>query len=78
MNLCTSLPWLIQRPQPSIILQPPDESIWQSGVGEGFRATTQTIGLSGGAGYDLHILCGKERHDLGPWAVFPTGTCSGA
>ncbi len=56
--------------QPSLILQPPDGGIWQRGVGEGFRATRQTIGLSAGAGYGLHILGGKERHDLALGGIF--------
>jgi len=50
--------------QPSPLSQPPDQSIRQRGVGEGFCSTTQSIGFSAGAGYGLHILGGKESHDL--------------
>jgi lipid A 3-O-deacylase len=51
-------------PQPQLILQLPETSIWQHGVGEGFRAKTQTIGLGVGGSYGLLILGSKERHEL--------------
>jgi lipid A 3-O-deacylase len=50
--------------QLSLILPPPDGSVWQRGVGEGFRAATQTMGLDVGASYGLLILGSQERHEL--------------
>jgi len=38
--------------------------IWRSGVGEGFRAGTQVVGLNAGATYGLLIFGGEERHHL--------------
>jgi hypothetical protein len=39
-------------------------NIWQDGVGEGFRSTTQSIGLSSGATYGLAAFGGREAHHL--------------
>ncbi len=57
-------PATLSESQPSLLSQPADQDIWQRGVGEGFRATTQSIGLHAGAGYGLHILGGEEPHHL--------------
>jgi lipid A 3-O-deacylase len=39
-------------------------NIWQNGVGNGFKAGTQSISLSLGAGYGLLILGSRQSHDL--------------
>jgi opacity protein-like surface antigen len=39
-------------------------SIWERGVGEGFRSTTESISLSAGATYGLAAFGGVEAHDL--------------
>jgi opacity protein-like surface antigen len=39
-------------------------SIWQTGVGEGFRSGTQVSGISLGASHGILIFGGEERHDL--------------
>jgi len=39
-------------------------SIWQNEVGEGFRSTIQSIGLSSGATYGLAAFGGREAHQL--------------
>ena len=38
--------------------------IWYSGVGEGFRAGTQVVGLTAGVAYGVLIFGGEERHHL--------------
>jgi lipid A 3-O-deacylase len=38
--------------------------IWRSGVGEGFRAGIQVVGLTAGAAYGLLIFGSEERHHL--------------
>jgi opacity protein-like surface antigen len=38
--------------------------IWQNGVGEGFRSTTESVGVSAGALYGLEIFGGTQAHDL--------------
>lgn len=45
-------------------LQAVPESIWETGVGEGFRPHTQSIELSAGATYGLDIFGSRERHHL--------------
>src|SRR6266404_4477611 len=40
------------------------KSIWEKRVGEGFRADTQSIGLSGGATYGFAAFGSREAHDL--------------
>jgi hypothetical protein len=39
-------------------------SIWENGVGEGFRHGTQSFSVSAGATYGLAILGSREAHDL--------------
>ena len=43
--------------------------IWNSGVGEGFRAGTQVVGLNAGATYGILIFGGEERHHLSLMSV---------
>lgn len=38
--------------------------IWQNGVGEGFRSTTESIGVSAGATYGLAVFGSVQAHDL--------------
>ena len=40
------------------------ESIWEHGVGEGFRSSTQSIGLSAGGTYGIATFGSREAHDL--------------
>jgi hypothetical protein len=39
-------------------------SIWENGVGAGFRPTTQSLGLSAGATGGLEIFGSRQAHDL--------------
>ncbi len=45
-------------------LERPPASVWENGVGEGFRGMTESIGLTAGAGVGMAILGGTVRHDL--------------
>jgi hypothetical protein len=47
-----------------LMLEPAHERIWENGVGEGFRSTAQSIGLSAGATYGLAAFGSREAHDL--------------
>src|SRR5881394_2807749 len=47
-----------------VTFQPASESIWEHGVGEGFRSSTQSLGVGAGANYGVAILGGKEAHHL--------------
>jgi lipid A 3-O-deacylase len=47
-----------------LTLKPPDTSIWQGGVGGGFKPGTQSISLNTGAGYGLKIFGSEQTHDL--------------
>lgn len=38
--------------------------IWQDGIGEGFRSTTQTVGFSAGASQGVAAFGGRLQHDL--------------
>jgi hypothetical protein len=40
------------------------ESIWEHGVGEGFRPDAQSITVSAGANYGIAMFGGKEQHHL--------------
>ncbi|MGC9941767.1 MAG: acyloxyacyl hydrolase [Verrucomicrobiota bacterium] len=46
----------------SLSLSP--KSIWENGVGEGFKAGVQSVSLGLGAGYGLEILGSEQSHDL--------------
>ncbi len=45
-------------------LESPNSSIWQNGIGEGFKAGIQSVGIEAGAGYGLKILGSRQYHDL--------------
>jgi len=46
-------------------LEPSGESIWENGVGEGFRSKTQSIGVSAGALGGIASFGSQQAHDLG-------------
>ncbi len=50
--------------QPEMSLDTAPKSIWEKRVGEGFRADTQSIGLSAGATYGFAAFGSREAHDL--------------
>jgi hypothetical protein len=41
-----------------------EESIWNAGLGEGFRASTQTLTIEAGAAYGPAVLGSQEEHHL--------------
>src|SRR6266404_2417812 len=41
-----------------------ENSIWNAGVGEGFRQGTHTMGISAGAGFGVAVFGGRQEHDL--------------
>jgi hypothetical protein len=45
-------------------LEPASESIWENGIGEGFRSAVQSISLSARATYGLAIFGSREAHHL--------------
>jgi lipid A 3-O-deacylase len=45
-------------------LEPEASGVWQSDVGQGFRATAQSISVSAGATHGLAVFGGREEHDL--------------
>jgi hypothetical protein len=45
-------------------LESSNSSIWQNGIGEGFKAGIQSAGIEAGAGYGLKILGSRQHHDL--------------
>jgi lipid A 3-O-deacylase len=47
-----------------LTLKPSNTSIWQDGIGEGFKAGIQSISLNLGAGYGVEIFGGEQSHDL--------------
>jgi len=73
--LCTLVTplWKVQAQQaapltnagmPETSLERAPETIWEHGVGEGFRSGTQSIGLSAGGTYGIAAFGGREAHDL--------------
>lgn len=48
----------------AMTFQPGRKSVWESGVGEGFRRTTQSFGVSAGAVRGFAAFGGREVHDL--------------
>ena len=51
-------------PDETPLQSPGSESIWEHGVGEGFRCGAQSLTLSAGATYGFTTFGGKESHDL--------------
>jgi hypothetical protein len=49
---------------PAPILEPASQSIWERGVGEGFRSTTASVSVGAGAMYGIAAFGGSEAHDL--------------
>ena len=45
-------------------LQPASESIWEHGVGEGFRPTVHTLSVEAGAGLGMAAFGSRQAHDL--------------
>ena len=48
----------------ALFLNHSNASIWQNGVGEGFKSGVQSWSLSVGAGYGLQIFGSEQSHDL--------------
>jgi len=46
------------------VLEASPESIWENGVGEGFRSSAQSITVSAGATYGFKAFNGRQEHDL--------------
>ena len=46
------------------ILHPDPESIWQDGVGQGFRSTTHTFSVEAGVGLGMASFGSRQAHDL--------------
>ena len=44
--------------------QKPAATIWQAGVGEGFRSTAQTFGVEAGVGVGMAAFGSTQAHDL--------------
>ena len=44
-------------------LSTPGSSIWESGLGEGFKKGTQELGLSVGPGFGMKVLGSRRSHD---------------
>src|ERR1041385_961798 len=51
-------------PSSEVILQSERKSIWENGIGEGFRSEAQSISLSAGATYGVATFGSREAHDL--------------
>ncbi len=49
---------------PSLALEPPAPSLWEAGVGEGFRSSVQTLTVQAGATYGFAALGADQAHDL--------------
>ena len=49
---------------PELSLEPASETIWKHGVGEGFRSSAQSIGLSAGGAYGIAAFGGRQAHDM--------------
>src|ERR1700688_4335845 len=50
--------------QPAIKFQAPAATIWQDGVGEGFRSTVQTFSAEVGADLGVVMFGGRQVHDF--------------
>src|ERR1035441_2484982 len=49
---------------PALEFQQPAASIWQDGVGEGFRSTVQTFSVEAGVGVGMATFGSTQAHDL--------------
>jgi lipid A 3-O-deacylase len=49
---------------PAVALQRPAATIWQAGVGEGFRSTVQTFSVEAGVGVGMTVFGSSQAHDL--------------
>ena len=47
-----------------LTLKPAKATIWENGIGGGFKPGTQSISLNAGAGYGIECLGGSQSHDL--------------
>jgi hypothetical protein len=45
-------------------LSPPKSTIWQDGVGQGFRSTVHTLSLEAGVGVGMTVFGSSQAHDL--------------
>jgi len=50
--------------RPDVKLDAGPQSIWEHGVGEGFRSTTESIGMSAGVLGGMAMFGGRQSHDL--------------
>src|SRR6266404_5410480 len=57
-------PVLINNSTNGLSLTSSETSIWEAGVGEGFRRGTRTLGFSTGAGFGVAVFGGRQKHDL--------------
>jgi len=57
-------PVLINNSTNGLSLTSSETSIWEAGVGEGFRRGTHTLGFSTGAGFGVAVFGGRQEHDL--------------
>jgi hypothetical protein len=49
---------------PAFNLESSRKSIWENGIGQGFRSSAQSVGLSAGANYGIATFGSREAHDL--------------
>ncbi len=49
---------------PVLEYQKPAATIWQDGVGEGFRSTVQTFSVEAGVGMGMAVFGSRQAHDL--------------
>lgn len=49
---------------PALAFQKPAARIWQEGVGQGFRSTTQTFSVESGVGVGMAAMGSTQAHDL--------------
>jgi len=52
----------ISNPEANLVPEP--KSIWEHGIGEGFRSGVESVGVSVGANYGVAMLGGRESHHL--------------
>jgi len=49
---------------PGLTLEPASQTMWEHGVGEGFRPDAQSFTVSAGANYGIALFGGHEQHHL--------------